>query len=87
MSEQLRYSLGVIPVTWRDHIDAEGNISGEWLDRVQEVVDYAYDLEMYVIINVHHDGGDPQFGALICNAADDHDAVLARYKKTLEPDC
>ena len=79
------YDSGVnavrIPVTWRDHIDAEGNISEEWLDRVQEVVDYAYDLEMYVIINVHHDGGgDPQFGAWICNAADDYDAVLARYK-------
>lgn len=79
------YDSGVnavrIPVTWRDHIDAEGNISEEWLDRVQEVVDYAYDLEMYVIINVHHDGGgDPQFGAWICNAADDHNAVLARYK-------
>lgn len=79
------YDSGVnavrIPVTWRDHIDDEGNISEKWLDRVQEVVDYAYDLEMYVIINVHHDGGgDPQFGAWICNAADDYDSVLARYK-------
>lgn len=27
-----------------------------WLDRVQEVVDYAYDLGMYVIINMHGDG-------------------------------
>lgn len=70
-----------IPVTWRDHIDAEGNISPEWLDRVQEVVDYAYDLDMYVIINVHHDGGgDPQFGAWICNAANDYSGTLARYQ-------
>lgn len=69
-----------IPVTWRDHIDEAGNISASWLDRVQEVVDYAYDIGMYVIINVHHDsGGDPQFGAWICNAATDYDGTLARY--------
>lgn len=69
-----------IPVTWRDHIDDDGNISPSWLDRVQEVVDYAYDLGMYTIINIHHDGGgDPQFGAWICNAATDYDATLARY--------
>lgn len=69
-----------IPVTWRDHIDEAGNISASWLDRVQEVVDYAYDIGMYVIINVHHDGGgDPQFGAWICNAATDYDSTLARY--------
>ena len=69
-----------IPVTWRDHIDGDGNISPSWLDRVQEVVDYAYDLGMYTIINIHHDGGgDPQFGAWICNAATDYDATLARY--------
>lgn len=71
-----------IPVTWRDHIDAEGNVTPAWMDRVQEAVDYAYDLGMYVIINVHHDGGgDPQFGAWICNAATDYDGTLARYKR------
>lgn len=70
-----------IPVTWRDHIDEQGNISETWLNRVQEVVDYAYDLGMFVIINVHHDGGgDPQFGAWICNAATDYEGTLARYK-------
>lgn len=70
-----------IPVTWRDHIDEQGNISQTWLNRVQEVVDYAYDLGMFVIINVHHDGGgDPQFGAWICNAATDYEGTLARYK-------
>lgn len=69
-----------IPVTWRDHIDEQGNISQTWLNRVQEVVDYAYDLGMFVIINVHHDGGgDPQFGAWICNAATDYEGTLARY--------
>ena len=68
-----------IPVTWRDRIDEAGNISASWFDRVQEVVDYVYDIGMYVIINVHHDGGDTQFGAWICNSATDYDGTLARY--------
>ncbi len=70
-----------IPITWRDHIDAEGNIDEEWMNRVQQVIDFAYHCGMYVIINVHHDGGgDPAFGAWICNATTDYDGTLARYK-------
>ena len=37
-------------------MDSNGNIDREWMDRVQQVVDYAYSQGMYVIINVHHDG-------------------------------
>ncbi len=44
-----------IPVSWNDHVDADFNINSEWLNRVQEVVDYAIDDDMYVIINIHHD--------------------------------
>ncbi|MGN0604357.1 MAG: cellulase family glycosylhydrolase [Oscillospiraceae bacterium] len=44
-----------IPVSWGDHMDEDGNISKQWLDRVQEVVDYAYDNGMYVILNTHHE--------------------------------
>ncbi len=46
-----------IPVSWNDHIDSNGKINTEWLDRVQEVVDYAYDNDMYVILNTHHENG------------------------------
>ncbi len=70
-----------IPVTWRDHMDAQGNVKTEWMDRVQEVVDYAYGIGMIVILNIHHDGGgDPDFGAWICHAAEDYEGTLARYK-------
>ncbi len=70
-----------IPITWRDHIDADGNIDEAWMNRVQQVVDFAYHCGMYVIINIHHDGGgDPAFGAWICNATKDYDGTLARYK-------
>lgn len=43
-----------IPVTWGEHMDGD-TIQSEWLDRVQEVVDYAYNNDMYVILNMHHD--------------------------------
>lgn len=46
-----------IPVSWGEHMDSQGNVSKEWLDRVQEVVDYAYGNGMYVILNTHHDTG------------------------------
>ncbi len=75
-----------IPVTWRDHMDADGNIDKEWMDRVQQVVDYAYSQEMYVIINVHHDGGgDPKFGAWIIEESQkDYGAFLKKYKNVWE---
>lgn len=44
-----------IPVSWTDHISDDGTIDSAWMARVKEVVDYAYDNGMYVILNVHHD--------------------------------
>lgn len=44
-----------IPVSWGNHMDQSGKIDKEWLDRVQEVVDYAYSQDMFVILNSHHD--------------------------------
>ena len=46
-----------IPVTYADHMGAapDYTIEPEWLDRVEEVVNYALDDGMYVIINSHHE--------------------------------
>lgn len=44
-----------IPVSWTDHLDSNYNIDKQWLDRVQEIVDYCIDNDLYTIINVHHD--------------------------------
>lgn len=43
-----------IPVTWGEHMNGD-TIDAEWLARVKEVVDYAYNEDMYVILNMHHD--------------------------------
>lgn len=72
-----------IPITWRDHLgDApDYKINDNWMNRVEDVVNYAYSLDMYIIINVHHDGGgDPDFGAWIRNASYDYDGVIDKYK-------
>ncbi len=44
-----------IPVSWHNHVDSAFNINTEWLNRVQEIVDYALSKDMYVILNIHHD--------------------------------
>ena len=48
-----------IPVTWsyNTYKDANGSlkISQEWLNRVQDVVDYAIANDLYVILNTHHE--------------------------------
>ncbi len=43
-----------IPVTWGEHMNGN-TIDADWMARVKEVVDYAYDCGLYVILNVHHD--------------------------------
>jgi aryl-phospho-beta-D-glucosidase BglC (GH1 family) len=46
-----------IPVTWHSVADPANNwtIRADYMARVREVVDYAYNLGMYVVLNTHHD--------------------------------
>lgn len=46
-----------LPITWNYCSDSEGNIRKDYLDRVQQVVDWILAEDMYCIINVHHDTG------------------------------
>ena len=46
-----------VPVTYYDHCDNNGNIDKEWLDRVEEVVNYVLKNDMYCVLTVHHDTG------------------------------
>lgn len=51
------FNLVRIPVSWRNHLGPapEYTIETDWMDRVQEVVDYAYQKGAYVILNLHHE--------------------------------
>ena len=44
-----------IPITWHNHVDSAFTVDEAWMDRVIEVVNYALDEDLYVIINIHHD--------------------------------
>ncbi|MEO5774430.1 MAG: glycoside hydrolase family 5 protein [Sphingomicrobium sp.] len=46
-----------IPVSWMQYADRNNNIAPFWLARVKQVVDYARNAGLYVIINEHWDGG------------------------------
>ncbi len=49
-----------IPTTWYEHLvwDEDSQmylVSDTWMDYVKQTVDYAYDRDMFVILNVHHE--------------------------------
>ena len=44
-----------IPVTWYKACDADLNIREDWMARVKEVVGYAVENDMFIILNTHHD--------------------------------
>ncbi|MEC0135496.1 cellulase family glycosylhydrolase [Paenibacillus macerans] len=66
-----------IPVTWDSHIGKAPDYAIEpaYLDRVEEVVNWALEAKLYVMINVHHDSW-----MWISHMEKNHDEVLARYE-------
>jgi len=47
-----------LPVAWDQYADQKtGQISATWLARVKQVVQYCVDNDMYVLVNIHWDGG------------------------------
>ena len=47
-----------LPVSWNQYADqTTAQIEIEWLNRVKEVVKYCVDNDIYVVVNIHWDGG------------------------------
>ncbi|MBE5875943.1 MAG: hypothetical protein E7290_03530 [Lachnospiraceae bacterium] len=69
-----------VPVTWGTMIDDENGyaINEAWISRVQDIVDYCVNMNMYVIINIHHDGAE-QSGWLRIGA-DDQAPVQEKFE-------
>ena len=45
-----------IPISWSKHVISEDcTIDPQWIARVKQIVDWAYNEGLYVIINIHHD--------------------------------
>ncbi|WP_199034936.1 lectin [Glycomyces salinus] len=75
-----------IPVSYLNAIGSgpDYTIDAAWLNRIQEVVDYAYDRGMYVVINMHGDGYHTIDGAwLLCDASD-QTTIQAKYQRAWE---
>lgn len=70
-----------VPVTWVQHIDADGNVDEAWMNRVQQVVDDVMDAGMYCILNIHHDtgSGEEQWEWVKADA-DNHTRYSTRFK-------
>jgi aryl-phospho-beta-D-glucosidase BglC (GH1 family) len=70
-----------IPVSWGNHTGPapDYSIDPATMERVQEIVDYALESDLYVMINTHHDSWQ-----WITNLADpeQHDAVKAQFDAT-----
>ena len=58
IQELKRYGVQLIrlPVSWYVHMDKDGRIDAKWMARIKEVVDMIIAEDMYVIVNIHHDG-------------------------------
>ena len=65
-----------IPVTWNNHLSSapEYIISPQWLDRIQEVVDWCMAKDLYVIINIHHES------SWLTQASTDYEGTMAKYR-------
>ncbi|MFJ2238177.1 cellulase family glycosylhydrolase [Streptomyces sp. NPDC087859] len=68
-----------IPVTWSDHQSATApyTIDATYMARVKQLVDWAQDSGLYVVLNVHHDSW-----MWISKMSTDHDNVVARFNST-----
>nr|AGS51886.1 glycoside hydrolase family 5 [uncultured bacterium contig00133] len=44
-----------IPVSWNKVVDKEYNIRPDWMARVTEIVNYAVETDLYILLNTHHD--------------------------------
>ncbi len=67
-----------VPVAWSNMMDKDYNIDKAYFDRVDEIVGYILDNDMYCIINIHWDGGWwEDFGS---SSADTREKAMKKYK-------
>ena len=64
-----------VPVAWSNMMEDNYTISDKYLSTVQEVVDWAIDCGLYVILNLHYDGG------WLANFPTDKENCMEKYKR------
>ena len=68
-----------VPVSWGQKTSGAPDyiIAEDWLNRVQEIVDYVIDNDMYCILNIHHDNDKIDNGAYFYPDEEHLDSSLA----------
>lgn len=72
-----------IPISYLSKIGSAPNytIDSAWLARIKEVVDYAYNLDMYVVINIHGDGYHTVDGGWLLPDLSNQTQIREKYQK------
>ncbi len=72
-----------IPISYLKKIGAAPNytVDAAWLARIKEVVDYAFNEGMYVVINMHGDGYNTVTGSWLLVNSSDQATIKAKYQK------
>ncbi len=76
------FSTVRIPVSYLYYIGDEASgykIKDTWAERVNEVVDYAYEAGLYIILNIHGDGYESVTGGWLLPDKKDQTKILEKY--------
>jgi aryl-phospho-beta-D-glucosidase BglC (GH1 family) len=75
-----------IPVTWGLMIDDDNNytIDNAWMSRVREIAEYCLRQDMYVIINIHHDGAEQTGWLRVAAKGEELEAVKVKFARVWE---
>lgn len=70
-----------VPVSYINKINSDNTIDDEYIARIKQVVNYAYDMGMYVIINIHNDGAPTVVNSWIdiSKTGTEFDAIKTKY--------
>lgn len=63
-----------IPVHWMNLMKEDNTLSSEYIEAVRQVVEWALEADLYVIINIHHDED-----GFFANFATDEESCMAAY--------
>lgn len=75
-----------VPVSWTNHIAPapDYTITPSWMERVKEVVDYAYNKGAYVIVNVHHEDWNYPYYENLERASAEMEAVWTQIAEVFQ---
>lgn len=68
-----------LPVSWSHWIDENDRVDPAYMAEVQKVVDWCMEEGMYVILNIHHDGGESDT-SWIRKASQDYGRITKKYQ-------